>query len=74
MSIPLCERLQKFYLDMTMDQTEWEKLSPEEKRIRLYLKQKALLEQFLQTGAISRAQYDKSLGDLTEKMGMEKHG
>ena len=59
---------------MTMDQTEWEKLSPEEKRIRLYLKQKALLEQFLQTGAISRAQYDKSLGDLTEKMGMEKHG
>ena len=49
----------------------WETLSPEEKRIRLYLKQKALLEQFLQTGAISKAQYDKSLGDLTEKMGME---
>ena len=54
-----------------MDQSDWEKLSPEEKRIRLYLNQKALLEQFLQTGAISKAQYDKSLGDLTEKMGME---
>ena len=58
---------------MTMDQTEWEYLSPEEKRIQLYLKQKTLLEQFLQTGAISKAQYDKSLGDLTEKMGMEKY-
>ena len=54
-----------------MDQSDWEKLSPEEKRIRLYLNQKALLEQFLQTGAISKAQYDESLGDLTEKMGME---
>ena len=58
---------------MTMEHTDWQNLSPEEKRIRLYLKQKALLEQFLQTGAISKAQYDKSLGDLTEKMGMEKY-
>ena len=57
-----------------MDKTDWQNLSPDEKRIRLYLKQKALLEQFLQTGAISKAQYDKSLGDLTEKMGMEKYG
>jgi hypothetical protein len=28
------------------------------------------LDAFLERGAISRAQYDKSLGDLTEKMGM----
>ena len=35
----------------------------------LYLKQKALLETFLEKGAISRAQYEKSLHDLTEKMG-----
>ena len=55
-----------------MEQKDWQTLSSEEKRIQLYLKQKALLEQFLQTGAISKAQYDKSLGDLTEKMGMEK--
>ena len=43
--------------------------SPEEKKKQLYLRQKALLDQFLKTGAISQAQYDKSLGDLTEKMG-----
>ncbi len=36
---------------------------------QLFLRQKALPEQFLKTGAISRAQYEKSLGDLTLKMG-----
>jgi len=40
-----------------------------EKR-KLYEDQKALLDQFLEKGAISQAQYDKSFGDLTEKMGM----
>ncbi len=44
-------------------------LSPEEKKRQLYLRQKAVLDQFLKTGAITRAQYEKSLGDLTEKMG-----
>ena len=44
-------------------------LPPEEKKRQLYLRQKALLDQFLKTGAISQAQYEKSLGDLTEKMG-----
>ena len=52
-----------------MEQTEWEKLSPEEKKKELYMKQKALLEAFLERGAISQAQYEKSLGDMTEKMG-----
>ena len=37
----------------------------------LYLQQKQLLDTFLEHGAISQAQYDKSLGDLTEKMGMK---
>ena len=54
-----------------MEQNEWENLSPEEKRVQLYLKQKAMLEAFLKRGAISKAQFDKSLGDLTEKMGMQ---
>ena len=40
----------------------------------LYLRQKELLDTFLEHGAISRAQYDKSLGDLTEKMGIEPSG
>ena len=50
----------------------WEELTPEEKKIQLYIKQKNLLDSFLARNAISRAQYDKSLGDLTEKMGMGK--
>jgi len=53
-----------------MEQEEWEKLSPEEKRVQLYLNQKQTLEAFLERGAISKAQFDKSLGDLTLKMGM----
>jgi len=53
-----------------MEQEEWEKLSPEEKRVQLYLNQKQTLEAFLERGAISKAQFDKSLGDLTNKMGM----
>lgn len=49
-----------------------ERLSLEEKRKLLYERQKKLLEQFLEKGAISRTQYEKSLGDLTEKMGYKK--
>lgn len=37
----------------------------------LYLKQKNLLDLFLKRKAISKAQYDKSLGDLTGKMHMQ---
>ena len=48
---------------------EWTALTPEEKKRKLYEKQKALLDTFLEHGAISRQQYDKSLGDLTEKLG-----
>jgi hypothetical protein len=46
--------------------------SPEDNKLALYLRQKALLDTFLGNGAITRAQYEKSLGDLTEKMGMER--
>ena len=53
-----------------MEQFEWEQLSPEEKKKQLYLNQKKTLEDFLERGAISKAQFDKSLADLTEKMGM----
>ena len=35
----------------------------------LFLKQKAVLDKFMERGAISKAQHDKSLHDLTEKMG-----
>lgn len=45
-------------------------LTEHEKKKKLYRDQKKLLDTFLEHGAISKAQYDKSLGDMTEKMGM----
>lgn len=48
-----------------------EAASRENKNKELYLKQKKLLQTFLEHGAISKSQYEKSLGDLTEKMGMQ---
>ena len=55
---------------MNDSQTAWENLTPEEKKKQLFLKQKQTLDLFLERNAISKAQYDKSLGDLIEKMGM----
>ena len=54
------------------EQNIWETLSPEQKKKQLFLNQKNLLDTFLEKKAISQAQYDKSLGDLRDKMGM--HG
>ena len=48
---------------------DWEKLTHDQKNHQLYLKQKQILYMFLEHGAISQAQHDKSLHDLTEKMG-----
>ena len=53
-----------------IEQLEWENLSPEEKKKQLFLKQKNTLDLFLERNAISKAQYDKSLGDLIVKMGI----
>ena len=47
----------------------WETLTPEQKRRALYDRQLATLKTFLEHGAITQAQHDKSLHDLTEKMG-----
>lgn len=52
------------------EQSEWSKLSPEEKKRQLFLKQKHTLDLFLERKAIDQRQYYKSLGDLREKMGM----
>ena len=48
-------------------------MAQDEKKIELYLKQKKMLEEFLERGAITQAQFDKSFGDLTEKMGMDEY-
>ena len=45
-------------------------LSIYEKNGLLYYRQKEIHDIFLERGAISIAQYEKSLHDLTEKMGM----
>ena len=44
----------------------------EQKQIELFLRQKQTLDIFLERKAITKKQYDKSLGDLRDKMGM--HG
>ena len=50
---------------------EWEALTPEERKKQLFLKQKNTLDLFLERNAISKAQYDKSLGDLVDKMAVD---
>lgn len=55
-----------------LDLFEFNKLSPEEKRRRLYAKQVAVLDNFLERNAITRSQYELSVHDLTEKMGMNQ--
>ena len=50
---------------------DWESLTPEEKKTQLFLNQKKTLDLFLERGAISQSQYNKSLGDLREKMGVK---
>lgn len=57
---------------MNPEKKEWAHLSPEEKKQQLFLNQKKTLDLFLERGAISQAQYDKSLGDLREKMGVKE--
>ena len=50
---------------------QWELLSNVEKKKQLFYAQKQILDLFLERNAISKQQYDKSLGDLIEKMGMK---
>ncbi len=63
--------LVKGWLDMNENDTQdrWENLTRDEKNHILYLKQKSLLETLLVRNAISRKQFDKSLHELTVKMG-----
>ncbi|MBQ8840009.1 MAG: hypothetical protein IJ004_01595 [Clostridia bacterium] len=55
------------------NEINWQSLSAEEKKLQLFLSQKSTLDSFLERGAISKAQYDKSYGDLKIKMGIENH-
>ena len=51
---------------------EEQKMTPEEKKKDLYDRHVETLKKFLERGAISQQQYDKSFHDLTEKMGFGK--
>ena len=57
-------------MDINMETTDWSALSYEEKNRYLFRREKDLLDMFLEKGAITQAQHDKSLHDLIEKMGM----
>ena len=60
------------YLGNCRGRTKTEKtLRYEEKNRQLFLRQKKTLDMFLERGAISQAQHDKSLHDLIEKMGIK---
>ncbi len=48
--------------------------TPEQKKQELFRNQKHTLDLFLERGAISREQYDKSLGGLIRKMGIREEG
>ena len=56
-----------------LDMADWASLSYEEKNQRLFFRQKELLDMFLERGAKSQAQHDKSLHDLIEKMGKQEN-
>ena len=53
----------------TTEKIAWDSLSYSEKNQILFERQKHLLAEFLERNAISKEQYEKSLHDLTEKMG-----
>ena len=72
MIVWITERTIAFTEAVVMEQEQWEKLTPEQKKRELYLEQKFTLDSFLERNAISKAMYDKSLHDLTEKMGMQE--
>ncbi len=54
----------------SIENVDWLSLSYEEKNRLLFQRQKKTLDMFLERGAISQAQHDKSLHDLIQKMGI----
>ncbi len=58
-------------MDVNVENKDWSSLTHEEKNRLLFLRQKKMLDMFLERGAVSQAQHDKSFHDLIEKMGMQ---
>lgn len=57
-------------MEVKTEKYEWTSLTYSEKNKLLFHRQKKTLDMFLERGAISKEQYDKSLHDLIEKTGM----
>lgn len=55
-------------MNFNIDHSSWTSLSYAEKNAKLFLNQKELLDTMMNRGAITKAQHDKSLHDLMEKM------
>ena len=60
--------------EIGLGNTDWSSLTHEEKNRVLFLRQKKTLDMFLERGAITKVQHDKSLHDLIEKMGIPAEG
>ena len=58
-------------VDVNIENAAWEALSYDEKNRKLFLHQKKTLDTFLEHGAISQEQHDRSLRDLIEKKGIK---
>ena len=63
--------LRSLFLSFGIDQVKWQTMDHDEKNHQLFLKQKAMLQQFLANGAITQEQYNKSYGDMKKKMGYD---
>lgn len=58
-------------LEYTVEE-EYKGLPKKGQNYHLFEKQKEVLDKLLERGAISKEQYQKSLGDLKAKMGIEQ--
>ena len=58
-------------LEYTVEE-EYKGLPKKEQNYHLFEKQEEVLDKLLERGAISKEQYQKSLGDLKAKMGIEQ--
>ena len=56
-------------MEVKTENQEWASMTYTEKNKLLFHRQKKTLDMFLERGAISKEQYDKSLHDLIEKTG-----
>lgn len=56
----------------TDTEKQWNNMTHKEKQNWLFRQQKDTLDRFLEHGAVSKEQYNKSLHDLIEKMGRQE--